>query len=59
MYYNVIVKDKLSEGYNYDNELIFHFGNNIQEVLSFCETILKTSNNLVEILPLIDYESEE
>lgn len=59
MYYNVVVKDKKSENYSWDNELIFHFGNDLQRVLSFCEMILDTSNNSVEILPFIDYESEE
>lgn len=58
MYYNVVVRD--SNGYSWDNELIFHFEKNLQKALQFCEMILETSNNSIEILKITDkYESEE
>lgn len=57
MYYNVVVKD--SNGYGWDNELIFHFQNDLQKALEFCEMILKISNNSVEILQFVDDGSEE
>lgn len=57
MYYNVVIKD--SDGYSWNNELIFHFENDMQKALEFCEIVLKTSNNFVEILPFVDNESED
>lgn len=57
MYYNVVIKD--SDGYSWNNELIFNFGNDMKKVLEFCEIVLKTSNNVVEILQFVDNESED
>lgn len=59
MYYNVVVRDKVPNNYSWENELIFHFENDLQQAISFCEIILNTSNNSVEILQFNNCESEE
>ena len=56
MYYNVVVKNYI--GYS-GEQLVFHFGENLEEAKQFAEQILKKSDYFVEIIPILEDKKEE
>lgn len=55
MYFNVVIKDKtVFEGES--NQLVFHFGNDLDKAVKFANQILKISTYHVEILQFEDDE---
>lgn len=55
MYFNVVISDSEETNY-YSNQLVFHFGKNLEKAKEFAKLILKISDYYVEIIPLLDKE---
>lgn len=55
MYFNVVVSDSEETNY-YSNQLVFHFGKNLEKAKEFAKLILEISDYYVEIIPLLDTE---
>lgn len=53
MCFNVVVRDD-EELNHYTNQLVFHFGEDLEKAKEFSKIILQISGYYVEIIPILD-----
>ena len=53
MYFNVVVRYD-EELNHYTNQLVFHFGEDLEKAKEFSKIILQISGYYVEIIPILD-----